>query len=96
MLDFCMVIKRRYLPSLGSFATFEIAAKHLSFTVAANELNVTQAAISQQIRGLEKALGVTLFMRRRNTLDLSQEGYRLFAAVSKGLDAICDAIDEIS
>jgi DNA-binding transcriptional LysR family regulator len=96
MLDFSMVIKRRYLPSLGSFATFEIAAKHLSFTVAANELNVTQAAISQQIRGLEKALGVTLFVRRRNSLDLSQEGYRLFAAVSKGLDAICDAIDEIS
>jgi DNA-binding transcriptional LysR family regulator len=91
-----MVIKRRYLPSLGSFATFEVAAKHLSFTVAANELNVTQAAISQQIRGLEKALGMTLFVRRRNALELSQEGYRLFGAVSKGLDAICDAIDEIS
>ena len=58
-----MLLKRRYLPSLGSFATFEVAAKHLSFTLAGNELNVTQAAISQQIRGLEKSLGVTLFIR---------------------------------
>ena len=47
-------IKRRYLPSLGSFATFEVAAKHLSFTLAAKELNVTQGAVSQQIRILER------------------------------------------
>ena len=77
-----MAHRRRNLPSLGALATFEVAAKHLSFTRAAGELNVTQAAISQQIRGLEKALGQPLFDRRRNALYLTAGGSRLFAAVS--------------
>jgi Bacterial regulatory helix-turn-helix protein, lysR family len=50
-------LRRRHLPSLGALATFEIAAKHLSFTLAARELNITQGAVSQQIRLLERALG---------------------------------------
>lgn len=91
-----MVFKRRYLPSLGTFATFEIAAKHLSFTLAGNELNVTQAAISQQIRGLEKALGVALFVRKHNSLELTPEGQAILAAVSSGLDCICEAIDTLN
>ncbi|RWE34832.1 LysR family transcriptional regulator [Mesorhizobium sp.] len=91
-----MSAKRRYLPSLGSFATFEVAAKHLSFTLAGNELNVTQAAISQQIRGLEKSLGVTLFVRRYNSLELTPFGQQLLSAVSGGLDIICDAINGIN
>lgn len=88
-------IKRRYLPSLGSFATFEVAAKHLSFTLAARELNVTQGAISQQIRLLERALGVELFLRKRNMLELTPEGISLAAAVSEGLDAISAAVSFI-
>ena len=68
--------KRRYLPSLGSLATFEVAAKHLSFTLAGTELNITQGAISQQIRGLEKALDVTLFVRKHNSLELTPRGAR--------------------
>ncbi|ANK87713.1 MULTISPECIES: LysR family transcriptional regulator [unclassified Rhizobium] len=91
-----MLLKRRYLPSLGSFATFEVAAKHLSFTLAGNELNVTQAAISQQIRGLEKSLGVTLFIRKHNSLELTSDGQRLLTAVSGGLDIICDGINNIN
>ncbi|BAK76637.1 transcriptional regulator, LysR family [Pseudogulbenkiania sp. NH8B] len=91
-----MLLKRRYLPSLGSFATFEVAAKHLSFTLAGNELNVTQAAISQQIRGLEKSLGVALFVRKHNSLELTPDGQRLLTAVSGGLDVICDAINDIN
>ncbi|WP_404405185.1 LysR substrate-binding domain-containing protein [Pelagibacterium halotolerans] len=90
-----MLPKRRYLPSLGSFATFEVAAKHLSFTMAGTELNVTQAAISQQIRGLEKALGTTLFVRKHNSLELTPAGESLLRAVSRGLDNICDGIDAI-
>lgn len=90
-----MLTKRRYLPSLGSFATFEVAAKHLSFTLAGNELNITQAAISQQIRGLEKSLGVILFVRKHNSLELTVDGQRLLTAISGGLDMICGAIDEI-
>lgn len=88
--------KRRYLPSLGSFATFEVAAKHLSFTLAGNELNVTQAAISQQIRGLEKSLGASLFVRKHNSLELTSDGQRLLAAVSGGLDIICEGINDIN
>ena len=53
-------VRRRHLPSLGALATFEVAAKHLSFTLAAKELNITQGAVSQQIRLLEKALEVAL------------------------------------
>lgn len=89
-------IKRRYLPSLGSFATFEVAAKHLSFTMAARELNVTQGAISQQIRLLERALGVDLFIRRRNILELTPEGVSLAAAVSAGLDTISAGVSVIT
>ncbi|MEI4486757.1 LysR substrate-binding domain-containing protein [Frigidibacter sp. MR17.14] len=80
--------KRRHLPSLGAFATFEVAAKHLSFTLAARELNVTQGAVSQQIRLLEKALEVALFQRRHNALSLTPEGEGLLAAVTEGLDSI--------
>lgn len=90
-----MLPKRRYLPSLGSFATFEVAAKHLSFTMAATELNVTQAAISQQIRGLEKALGASLFVRKHNSLELTPAGISLLRAVNQGLDSICDGVGAI-
>ncbi len=90
-----MVYRRRYLPSLGALATFEVAAKHLSFTLAGNELNVTQAAISQQIRGLEKALGVALFVRGHNSLALTSAGQQVLAAVSSGLDRICAVVDSL-
>lgn len=87
--------KRRHLPSLGSFATFEVAAKHLSFTLAASELNVTQAAISQQIRGLEKALDRQLFLRKHNSIELTFEGQILLEAVTQGLDRLSEAIFRI-
>lgn len=85
-------IKRRYLPSLGSFATFEVAAKHLSFTLAAKELNVTQGAVSQQIRLLERALETALFVRKHNALELTAQGASLFSAVTEGLDTISAAV----
>ena len=81
-------IHRRHLPSLGALATFEVAAKHLSFTLAARELNITQGAVSQQIRLLERALDTELFIRKHNALDLTSAGNDLFAAVSAGLDRI--------
>lgn len=85
-------VKRRYLPSLGSFATFEVAAKHLSFTLAARELNITQGAVSQQIRLLERALETPLFIRKHNALELTRDGATLLAAVSSGLDTISAAV----
>ena len=81
-------VHRRYLPSLGALATFEVAAKHLSFTLAARELNITQGAVSQQIRLLERALATDLFVRKHNALQLTAAGSDLLASVSSGLDAI--------
>lgn len=59
------------LPSLNGLRAFEAAARHLSFTVAASELNVTQTAISHQIRRLEEELGIRLFVRRNRALELT-------------------------
>jgi LysR family transcriptional regulator, glycine cleavage system transcriptional activator len=61
------------LPSLNGLRAFEAAARHMSFTRAAAELNVTQTAISHQIRRLEEQLGRTLFIRRNRTLELTRE-----------------------
>jgi LysR family glycine cleavage system transcriptional activator len=59
------------LPSLNGLRAFEAAARHLSFTLAAAELNVTQTAISHQIRRLEEELGVRLFIRQNRALALT-------------------------
>jgi LysR family glycine cleavage system transcriptional activator len=52
-----------YLPSTASLRTFEVAARLLNFTRAAEELNLTQGAVSHQMRELEKVVGVALFER---------------------------------
>ncbi|WP_178116830.1 transcriptional regulator GcvA [Pseudomonas sp. PB103] len=62
------------LPSLNGLRAFEAAARHMSFTKAADELNVTQTAISHQIRRLEDELGVQLFLRLKDGLTLSEHG----------------------
>jgi LysR family glycine cleavage system transcriptional activator len=61
------------LPSLTGLRAFEAAARHMSFTLAAAELNVTQTAISHQIRRLEEQLGLRLFIRRNRSLLLTRE-----------------------
>src|SRR5437879_2715143 len=61
------------LPSLNGLRAFEAAARHLSFTQAASELNVTQTAISHQIKRLEEELGVRLFIRQNRSLALTQQ-----------------------
>jgi LysR family glycine cleavage system transcriptional activator len=61
------------LPSLNGLRAFEAAARHLSFTVAASELNVTQTAVSHQIRRLEEELGIRLFVRQNRALALTPE-----------------------
>ena len=62
------------LPSLNGLRAFEAAARHLSFTQAASELNVTQTAISHQIKRLEEELGVRLFVRQNRALTLTPAG----------------------
>jgi LysR family glycine cleavage system transcriptional activator len=69
------------LPSLNGLRAFEAAARHLSFTRAAAELNVTQTAISHQIRRLEQQLGLRLFIRGRRGLVLTREAQQYLPAV---------------
>src|SRR5258708_33041774 len=61
------------LPSLNGLRAFEAAARHLSFTQAASELNVTQTAISHQTKRLEQELGIRLFIRQNRALALTPE-----------------------
>ena len=76
---FCMTTS---LPPLSCFRAFEATARHLSFTLAAKEMNVTQSAVSQQVRTLEDRLGQALFDRKTKGLTLTDAGRRLvpFAA----------------
>ena len=68
---------RRPLPPLNALRAFDAAARHLSFTRAADELAVTQAAISHQVKALETLLGVKLFRRLTRELRLTEEGHLL-------------------
>ncbi len=76
-------------PSLfGNLRTFDIAARVLSFTKAAEMLNITQSAVSQQIRHLETRLGYPLFVRHRGRLSLTQHGQSLFNTCSRAFQEI--------
>jgi len=81
---------------LNGLRAFEAAARHLSFTRAAVELNVTQAAVSHQIKGLEDQLGQELFRRVGRGLQLSDAGQHLFPHVRDGLDHMARGIREIA
>lgn len=85
----------RRLPSLNALRAFEAAARHLSFTRAAGELNVTQAAISHQIKSLEEHLGLPLFRRLNRTMMLTEEGQTLFPAVRDALDGLAEAVERL-
>lgn len=81
--------------SLSGFKAFECAARHLSFTKAGEELFITQAAVSQQIKHLEGQLGFKLFYRMTRKLALTEDGERLATVVSKSLNDIKDTIEDI-
>lgn len=83
------MVRRYYsLPSLNALAAFESAARHLSLTKAAEELNVTPGAISKQVRMLEDELGGSLFLRRHRALELTREGETMAAALREGFERI--------
>lgn len=77
---------RRSLPPFSAVRAFEAAARHRSFKVAAEELSVTQSAISHQVKGLEQFLGATLFHRRANGVELTRCGTDYFGDVNLILD----------
>jgi LysR family glycine cleavage system transcriptional activator len=75
----------RRLPSIRALAAFEAAGRHLNFTHAAAELNLTQGAISHRVADLEAQLGVRLFVRLRQGLQLTQPGHGYLAVVREAL-----------
>ncbi|HTO84421.1 MAG TPA: transcriptional regulator GcvA [Methylomirabilota bacterium] len=85
----------RHLPPLNALRAFEAAARHLSFTKAARELHVTQAAVSHQIKGLEEYLGVPLFHRHRKAVLLTEAGQLCLPGLRDGFDRLAAAIDSI-
>ncbi|MEH6631457.1 MAG: LysR family transcriptional regulator [Halopseudomonas aestusnigri] len=82
--------------SLNGLRAFEVAARHLSFTKAAVELHITQAAISQQIRRLEEQLGVDLFLRKTRELSLTASGRELAGTTRAAINSIQNTIDQIT
>ena len=85
----------RRIPPLNSLRSFEAAGRHLSFTRAAEELNVTQAAISHQVRALEQHLEVALFKRLPRKLMMTAAGYALLPEITAALDRIANAVQEV-
>ena len=81
----------RQLPPLNSLRAFEAAARHLSFSKAAEELHVTPAAVSHQIKALEQRLGVTLFRRRNREVLLTDAGQAYLPGVRDGFDRLAEA-----
>jgi len=86
----------RRLPSMKALRAFESAARHLSFTKAADELNVTQAAISHRVKTLEECLSVQLFRRFNRKLELTDAGRNYLPSLRHALDIVGAAGDRVS
>ena len=85
---------RRPIP-LDALRAFEAVARRLSFRAAAEELHLTQPAVSRQIKGLEESVGAALFQRGTRHVSLTPEGQALLQAVAPGLDRIDSAVRQI-
>ncbi|MCI1015550.1 LysR family transcriptional regulator [Herbaspirillum sp. BH-1] len=82
-----------YLP-LNALRAFEMSARHLSFTRAAEQLSVTQTAVSMQVKNLEQRLGVALFRRLPRGLALTDEGLALLPVVAQSFGRIADVLGQ--
>lgn len=83
------------LPPLNALRVFEAAARHLSFKEAANELSITQAAVSHQVKGLEEFLGVELFRRAGRGVQLTEAARACLPKLREGFDALAAAVETI-
>jgi len=83
------------LPPLNSLRVFEAAARHLSFKDAAAELNITQAAVSHQVKSLEEYLGVELFRRAGRGVQLTEAARACLPRLREGFDALATAVEMI-
>jgi LysR family glycine cleavage system transcriptional activator len=83
------------LPPLSALRAFEAAARHLSFKKAADELNVTPAAVGHQVKGLEEFLGVRLFRRLNRAVVLTEAGQACLPDLREGFQKLAAAVDRI-
>jgi LysR family transcriptional regulator, glycine cleavage system transcriptional activator len=90
-----LIDRVRRIPPLAAVRVFEAAARHENFTNAANELGMTQAAVSYQVKLLEQRLGVPLFRREKRRVALTEAGRRAAAQLSRAFDAIDAAFANI-
>jgi LysR family transcriptional regulator, regulator of gene expression of beta-lactamase len=94
-LSWGMAMARR-LPSLNGFRAFEAAGRHGSFTAAARELNVTQTAVSRMVRLLEEGLGLSLFRRHANALELTAQGHAFLSGLTDSFNSIAALTEKVS
>ncbi len=85
----------RHIPGLQSLKAFDASARHLNFTRAAAELNVTPAAVSHQIKELEEAIGVPLFQRTSRHMQLTRQGQILKPAIGDALEGLTRALQKL-
>ena len=83
------------LPPLNAIRVFEAAARHESFTQAASELSVTQAAVSHQVKLLEENLGIQLFKRAPGGLKLTGRGRQYFISINNAVQILVQATEEV-
>jgi LysR family glycine cleavage system transcriptional activator len=86
---------KRPLPSLNALRAFEAAARHQSFTRAADELAVTQGAVSHQVKALEQQLGLTLFHRQSQRLTLTSAGQAYLPVVRDAFDRLAAGTEQL-
>ncbi|WP_250454425.1 LysR substrate-binding domain-containing protein [Caballeronia sp. ATUFL_M2_KS44] len=87
---------RRLIPSVTALVEFEAVARLASFTLAAHELGVTQAAVSRQVKYLEDRLGVRLFHRLHRSITLTEEGEALYLVVAESMQKIAGVFDRLA
>ncbi len=84
-----------YLPPLAALRAFEVTARHASFSAAARELNVTHAAVSQQVRALEREIGLPLVVRAGRGLSLTDAGAQLARELTDGFGTIRAGVERL-
>jgi LysR family glycine cleavage system transcriptional activator len=86
---------RRPLPPLNALRAFEATARHASFSKAADELHVTPAALSHQIRGLEDLLGLKLFHRRARSIEMTDAARMIYPGIRTGFESLRTAVEQL-
>jgi DNA-binding transcriptional LysR family regulator len=87
---------RQQLPSMTALVVFEAAARKASFTRAAAELGITQAAVSRQVQALEAGFGFPLFRRLHRAIELTEPGRALAASMSEALGMVAETVGAIT